>query len=57
MTKVAGRIYKSQIPTRTPALGRRHKFSIGQMVTLLKVAGPRLPRKAEETNTNVSTPD
>lgn len=52
MTKIAGRIYRSTGPTTAQALGRRHKFSIGQMVTLLKAAGPRLPRKVEETNTN-----
>ena len=52
MTKVAGRIYKTQPAVRPQALGRRHKFAIGQTVTLLKVAGPRLPRKLEEANTN-----
>lgn len=52
MTKVAGRIYKTQPAMRAQALGRRHKYAIGQTVTLLKVAGPRLPRKLEESNTN-----
>jgi len=52
MTKVAGRIYKTQPAARTQSLERRHKFSIGQTVTLLKVAGPRLPRKLEESNSN-----
>jgi len=49
MTKIAGRIYKSQPPSRATVLGRRHKYTIGQLVTLIKVAGPRLPRKTEET--------
>jgi len=52
MTKVAGRIYKRQPPNPVQALGRRHKYAIGQTVTLLKAAGPRLPRKVEEANTN-----
>jgi hypothetical protein len=52
MTKVAGRIYKTQPIMRTQALSRRHKYAIGQTVTLLKVAGPRLPRKVEDANTN-----
>ena len=53
MTKIAGRIYQSQqAAARAPTLTRRHKFTIGQTVTLLKVAGPRLPRKLEDANTN-----
>ncbi len=54
MTKIAGRIYQSQqkAVARVSELGRRHKFNIGQTVTLLKVAGPRLPRKMEDANTN-----
>lgn len=52
MTKIAGRIYKTQPAMRTQALARHHKYAIGQTVTLLKVAGPRLPRKVEEMNTN-----
>jgi hypothetical protein len=52
MTKIAGRVYKTQPTMTTQALSRRHKYAIGQTVTLLKVAGPRLPRKVEETNNN-----
>jgi hypothetical protein len=51
MTKIAGRVYQSQAPTRLqPSLARRHKYIIGQMVTLVKAAGPRLPRKMEEAS-------
>lgn len=54
MTKIAGRIYQSQQKTvvRAPSIGPRHKFNIGQTVTLMKVAGPRLPRKMEDANTH-----
>jgi hypothetical protein len=39
MTKIAGRVYKTQPAMTTQALSRRHKYAIGQTVTLLKVAG------------------
>lgn len=53
MTKVAGRVYQSLAPARVrQGAGRRHKYSIGQTVTLLSGAGPRLPRKLEEDNAN-----
>ncbi len=48
--KIAGRVYASQAtPSRPDSRARRHKYSVGQTVTLVKIAGTRLPRKVEDT--------
>ena len=52
MTKIAGRVYKAQPGLRMQGLERRHKYVIGQTVPLLRAAGPRLPRKQEEADSN-----